>query len=146
MSSKEILRALVLIMLAFPAAADIRCKKFAILPPFLFFAAALALRLASQDCPLPELAAGALPGAGFLLLSRLSQGALGLGDAVLILFLGIICGFWEVFSILLLALTLSAAAGLFLMWKEKSGRKRQIPFVPFLLVAYIIFCFGGDVL
>lgn len=95
--------------------------------------------LFSRDMLL-QAAAGAVLGAGFLLVSRLSREALGMGDAMLLLAMGVWCGLRESFPIILFAFILSGLAGGIWLLAGKRKRTETLPFVPFLLCSCILSC------
>lgn len=83
---------------------------------------------------------GMIPGLLLLCIGKVSGGALGLGDGLVVLVSGIYLGIWRTLEFITLALLLSAAWAGFLMMGRKKGRKACFPFVPFLLAAYAICC------
>lgn len=85
--------------------------------------------------------AGLLSGGMLLLLAFFSREAIGLGDAVLFLVLGIWLGLWESLLLLTVSLVLAALAGIFL-WIRKKSMKQAFPFIPFVLIAYVLMLGG----
>lgn len=85
--------------------------------------------------------AGSLIGAALLLISRLTEGALGEGDGLFFLIAGIYLGFWKNLILLCSALVLCSFTGLLVMvWGQFHGkdyRKKQLPFLVFTLPAGI---------
>lgn len=76
---------------------------------------------------------GLIPGLLFLFLSKASKEAVGYGDGIILLFIGISIGFWQCLGVLftaLLGIFLAAAMILILAGRKKNVR---IPFLPFLL-------------
>ncbi len=90
-----------------------------------------------------DLAAALLPGIFCFLLSWISRQGLGYGDSALVAGCGISVGLWPCLGILFLAFLLAGlwSAGLLLL--RKAGRKKEIPFVPFLLLGTVIYWVGG---
>ena len=78
--------------------------------------------------------AGALFGAGLLLLISRLTGGIGLGDGKLFGGIGFCIGFYGTFFTLLFSLVFCAAAGCFLLITRRGGLKRQLPFGPFVLL------------
>jgi|GEM_PF-1477077 len=148
----------VIFLLLYPAIADLKHRRFYLLPPALIFACFFAVKLCMMsgsrldldDLRLTvsasgfradgflKLISGAVPGAVFWLLSRVSRGSVGSGDAVMILFMGILCGFETVLTVSMTALFLTAAAGLASVAAGKGGKNMTLPFLPFLLAGYVI--------
>ena len=76
---------------------------------------------------------GLIPGLLFLFFSFASKEAVGYGDGIILLFIGISIGFWQCLGVLftaLLGIFLAAAMILILAGRKKNVR---IPFLPFLL-------------
>lgn len=76
---------------------------------------------------------GLIPGLLFLFLAKASKEAVGYGDGIILLFIGISIGFWQCLGVLftaLLGIFLAAAMILILDGRKKNVR---IPFLPFLL-------------
>ncbi len=63
---------------------------------------------------------------------------LGMGDSYLITILGGVVGVWNLLYILAYAFLFSAAYSAILLATKKFKRNIQIPFVPFLTAAYIL--------
>ena len=129
-----------IIMLAFCSVQDIREKEislgklqiygFLILGIFLsrFF-----IQKNSLFSLLEKVIFGLIPGLLFLFLAKASKEAVGYGDGIILLFIGISIGFWQCLGVLftaLLGIFLAAAMILILAGRKKNVR---IPFLPFLL-------------
>ncbi len=77
---------------------------------------------------------------GFVLLavvSLVSKGAIGFGDAKLFGVIGLISGSFCTYSTLLISLIASACVSLIRIARKKMGRKDSMPFGPFIAVGYI---------
>ncbi len=85
-----------------------------------------------------EYVASALVGGGFLLISRLSREALGYGDSLLILILGIQLGFWGLLATLTYSMFLLGVSSLIYLVLKGNHREISIPFVPILTVGYLL--------
>lgn len=88
------------------------------------------------------LAAGLLPGIVCFAVSWFSRQELGYGDSILIMICGFSLGFWPCMWILFTALFWSAIWALILLCRRLE-RRREFPFVPFLLIGYVIQSAGG---
>ncbi len=77
-------------------------------------------------------------GGSLAIISRLTRGALGIGDAFVIGAVGLVMGYKMALAILLYGLVLSGLIGLILLTFHKVNRKTKLPLVPFLLAAYIL--------
>lgn len=79
---------------------------------------------------------GLLVGVFLYLVSKLTRGAVGEGDALVYLLTGAALGFFRNVELLLLSLFFCSLVAGFYMVFRRVGRKYQIPFVPFTAVAY----------
>ena len=129
-----------IIMLAFCSVQDIREKEISLwklqIYGFLILGIVLS-RLFIQKNSLFSLLEkgifGLIPGLLFLFLAKASKEAVGYGDGIILLFIGISIGFWQCLGVLftaLLGIFLAAAMILILAGRKKNVR---IPFLPFLL-------------
>lgn len=84
-----------------------------------------------------EVLLGLLPGAVILVCARISGEAIGQGDGVTLLGLGIFGGFWTAVQLFFLGLLFSALYAAVLLVRKKAGRKTRIAFLPFLWLAGI---------
>lgn len=80
---------------------------------------------------------GVMPGIVLAIISIITKGELGMGDAIVILVLGAYFGFVEICEILLFALLFSALFSILLLIFKRTSLKREYPFVPFLLGSFI---------
>lgn len=127
---------LILSFLGINSWTDIRRKQISLFSVGLFLAAGI-----FYECIILEKNSavfwGLLPGAVLLGVSKLSREALGMGDALLMLVLGIYLGLEAALDVLLLALFLAAVWAGILLFVGKKGRNYAFPFVPFLLIGYM---------
>ena len=72
----------------------------------------------------------------FLVISFLTKGALGMGDVLIMLALGMYLEVWKFLLVLMNALVLAAMYSGWCLFLGKKKRKSEIPFVPFLLFGY----------
>ncbi len=78
-------------------------------------------------------------GFGFLaIVSIITKGAIGFGDAKLFGIIGLISGSFCTYSTLLISLLLSAVISIVEIARKKMGRKDSLPFGPFIAVGYIV--------
>lgn len=80
---------------------------------------------------------GGLLGGLFLLISKYTREAIGYGDSLLILLLGIYLGGLRVLEVLFWATTFAAITSVFCLWRRRWKRNATLPFVPFLSIAYL---------
>lgn len=135
----------VLFLLASSAAIDYENK---MIPNHLQFLLAgvgvieyIILAFAGGEDFLPRLAGNLLTGFGIfamLLMTALLSRGLGGGDVKLLSLLGCVCGYGVTVSTLLWALICSMIVSVVLLVRKQKGRKDTLPFVPFILLGYLI--------
>ena len=115
---------------------DIQKKQISLVSVGFFMAVGILYECVVQNKN-PDVFWGLLPGAVLLGVSKLSREALRMGDALLMLVLGIYLGLEAALDVLLLALFLAAVWAGILIVVGKKGRNYAFPFVPFLLIGYV---------
>ena len=80
---------------------------------------------------------GAALGLTFFLVSRVTKEAVGYADSWLILILGIHLGIFLALQVLFAASLMAAVVAVFYLWKRNWRRSETLPFIPFLVLAYI---------
>ena len=115
---------------------DIQKKQISLVSVGFFMAVGILYECVVQNKN-PDVFWGLLPGAVLLGVSKLSREALGMGDALLMLVLGIYLGLEAALDVLLLALFLAAVWAGILIVVGKKGRNYAFPFVPFWLIGYV---------
>lgn len=88
-------------------------------------------------------AAGLLPGAFCFLLSWVSRQGFGYGDSMLVAICGVSLGVWTCLWILFYAFFWAGIWALVLFQLPGTNRKKEFPFVPFLLLGLMIQVMGG---
>lgn len=85
-------------------------------------------------------AAGVIPGAVLLVVSVITRGAVGEGDAAMTAVLGLACGITRAVIMLLGAFMICGAVSGVMLISGKFGRNYALPFAPFLLASAVIVC------
>ncbi len=116
---------------------DIRRKSLSVIGLAVVFITVVAQRL-FLPASFWDYLASALVGGGFLLISKLSKEALGYGDSLLILILGIQLDFWKLIEALTCSMFLLGVASLIFLVLKGNHREISIPFVPILTVGYFL--------
>ena len=98
--------------------------------------------LASRQFGLVSLCAGVAVGVAMFVVSYLTHGGIGIGDGGVLCVTGVYLGFYRNIIMFLTALILAAVWSVILLITKRAGRKTEIPFVPFLLVAHTVLLFG----
>lgn len=83
---------------------------------------------------------GMIPGALLLLLGKATSESVGYGDGYLFIVIGIYTGFSRTIGILVIALFLIAMLSIVLLIFQKANRKTELPFIPVVLISYLIQC------
>lgn len=132
---RQIMKGILLLYLTAASAKDIRKKTVSRNTALLFGFLAAALHIAADRNW--EWIAGAAPGALLLGTAWLTAEAVGYGDGCVLIVAGLYLGGKAAVSLLLTGLLLLCPVSLaLLVWKK--DRKRTLPFVPFLLAAYLL--------
>lgn len=79
-----------------------------------------------------------LPGVLLMAAAFATGEKVGYGDGLLVLVLGLLEGGKLCFADVLTGLLLAALVGVFLLIFRKSGKNREIPFIPFLMISHIL--------
>lgn len=90
---------------------------------------------------LSDRAFGAFIGGGVMLLSKATGGKIGMGDGFLLCVTGIGLGFWGNMELFALSLFAASIVSVILLVFRLADRKKSIPFIPFLLLGYVVFIF-----
>lgn len=123
------------IYLAVMAVIDRRRKEIPVLPGIVCILAVVLAQILNHMGWLYWLS-GLLVGVFLYLVSKLTRGAVGEGDALVYLLTGAALGFFRNLELLMLSLFFSSiVAGFFILFR-RVGRKYKIPFVPFTAIAY----------
>ena len=80
-----------------------------------------------------------LPGTFLYMVSLLTKGGMGRGDALLYLAVGAVLGMGKTLTVLLFSLFLAAGYGVLQMKIRKRSGKYRIPFAPFTAGGYFLF-------
>lgn len=122
---------------------DLKCRKVYKPAAAGYLVLAALGHLAGRTATPAQMAFGLLPGIFCLAVSWLSRQGLGYGDSVLALGCGLSLGFWPCMEALFFAFFLSGLWAAILLVLRKAGRKKEFPFVPFLLAGALIQWAGG---
>lgn len=130
-------QAIVMGMLTLCSAQDIKKKQIRLNPVLLFGILGIILHMLWRMHSIENLLLGMSVGVALLFLSVLTGGKIGAGDAVLLIVTGIYLGVEQNLELFVCGLLLCSMWALGLLVLRKKSRKDSIPFVPFLLAAYI---------
>ncbi len=96
----------------------------------------------SHSISIVDRAIGTLVGVGIIITSKATGGKIGMGDGYLLCVSGICLGFWGNMELFAIALFAAALVSIILLLFRLADRKKSIPFIPFLFVAYLIHLIG----
>ena len=85
---------------------------------------------------------GMLPGIAISVVAVVS-GKIGLGDGIVLVSMGMVLGYKESFLLLCISLFVMSVGSVFLLASGKGNRNTRIPYMPFLLTAYLAVCLLG---
>ena len=85
----------------------------------------------------PYFPKGTLVGILVLLISHVSHGAVGDGDAYVLMVTGLVLSLQENLILLIGASVVAAVFGILLMVIKRVDRKKELPFIPFLSITYV---------
>lgn len=126
-----------LIMLFLNSYLDLKYKKISVLVCVIFAIEAVLLNLQSDNNGL-RYVFGFVVGLVVILISKITNGAIGIGDGYVICVIGIFMGVHAVIQVLMGAFLLAAVVGIGLMIIRKVRRGMTLPFVPFLLGSVLL--------
>lgn len=129
--------------LAINTITDIKNRTIYTAISFLFGAVGMAFFFCGEKKDMFSLAGGILVGMYVLLFSVITKGAVGFGDGLVVLALGIWMGGEKILFVLMGAFFLVVLTGMIGIAAKKLNRKSELPFVPFLTVSYIVLHMGG---
>lgn len=91
-----------------------------------------------QDTSLFDCMMNLLPGIFLILISIFSQGKIGLGDGIIVITLGLFWNKYQMLFVLMCGFLLAGFWGVLLILLKKATQKTELPFLPFLTIAYIL--------
>lgn len=128
----------VLALLGICSIEDVKTKRIHAIWLAVFAAEGILCSVLFWKRPMGEILAAMMPGILILVLSAAVSGSIGEGDGMLLTITGIFLEVSFVLSMLTVAVFLSAGYALFLYVIRKKGRKYEMPFIPFILIAFVV--------
>lgn len=116
---------------------DLKTKQVRVLEIIVFGILGIIINIIYKPHTLISVLGGVGIGLLTILFSYISKEKIGMGDAYIITVTGLYLGFIDTAVLLWISSLLAAITGLVLIRKYDNA-KMEIPFVPFLLIAYII--------
>lgn len=128
---------IVLGLFAVTAYRDWKEKSIYLYIPIIAAIVSIILHLVYRDNSLVDMLSGAGIGAVMILIAWVSKESVGIGDGVMLMVSGLFLGFRANMELFMTALLLAGVAALMLMVGMRKERSYRMPFIPFLLVAYV---------
>jgi len=123
------------VLLAFAVLDDLKYKQIRIIPVILIGAFGLAMRCA-LNLDIVGGILGAVVGILLIAIGKITRQAIGYGDGVVFISIGVLIGFKQVAIVLFISLFLAFIYSVILLVLRKAKRKTVFPFVPFVFLAY----------
>lgn len=117
---------------------DIKKREIPIASVIVFIIASLPLNKWTRQFTWYEVSLGAFVGVVLLVISKFTAESIGYGDGLVVMVMGLYMGIWDSLSILFWGLLFASIFSIILVNVKKRGWKSKIPFVPFLLLSYVV--------
>jgi len=133
----KIKEGILVLFLALNALNDIRSRRIWLRTAWVFGVVGVIYVIYKGEMSLAAATGALLPGAVFLIIGKITNEAVGYGDGIVIIVMGIYLGLWATVSSIMLALLLSALWAIVLTIFCKKKKEDSFAFLPFLLLGYI---------
>lgn len=127
--------------LVFQSYEDIKRRSITVISVLIFSLLAIIFNLFTDYIGVKDMIFGICIGIGVTVIGILMNNAIGIGDGFLLSSLGILLGGRKCFLIFMIAISLSAITAMILLILKKVTVKQELPFVPYILGAYMIMIF-----
>ena len=128
---------------------DVRSKKVRVIEIIIFGIVGLIIDFSIRPYSFLSILGGVMVGLMVYLFSVLTKEKIGKGDAFVVMVTGLYLGFQNTLLLVWLSTILAAVIGSIIIRKNNVNTDFEIPFVPFLLMGYLIIyfisCVGGMV-
>ncbi|MCL2717868.1 MAG: prepilin peptidase [Lachnospiraceae bacterium] len=129
---------IVAVFLALCTYFDIKSKWIPLKLIVLFGLVIIGICFKSGDSANWEILIRIMPGIFLLLIAFVTNQAIGYGDGIVILLIGLATDIHLVITFILIAFLLSAMVSIFILISGKGNRQTRLPFMPFLLIAWCV--------
>lgn len=134
---ESFIKVFVLSYLAYQTYKDIREKSVSLKSIIIFSLVGVVINIGLANISLFNMFMGIAVGLGVILIGKLMKDGIGIGDGAVLSSIGILIGGKMCLLIFIMAITISAAVVIVLLVLKKVKLKQELPFVPYILCAYI---------
>lgn len=117
---------------------DYRTKHIKLMELIIFAVIGIWFDIVYTKYTLESILGGVGVGVAMYIFSIISKEKIGKGDALLVMVTGLYLGFMNTIVLVWLSSVLAALVGLVLIRKYDNKADKEMPFVPFILLAYLI--------
>lgn len=117
---------------------DYRTKHIKLMELIIFAVIGICFDIVYTKYALASILGGVGVGVAMYIFSIISKEKIGKGDALLVMVTGLYLGFMNTVVLVWLSSVLAALVGLVLIRKYDNKVDKEMPFVPFILLAYLI--------
>lgn len=117
---------------------DLRKRQVRVIEIIIFGILGVIINILYKSHSFTSIAGGVMIGCMVLLFSYLSKEKIGKGDGLLIIVSGLYLGFRGTLTLLWISSFLAAIIGTIIVKKYKTNKDIELPFVPFLLIGYLL--------
>jgi len=135
---ESFIKVFVLIYLAYQTYKDIREKQVSLRSIIMFSLVGVVINISITNISLFDMILGSAVGFGVILIGKLMKDGIGTGDGAVLSSIGILIGGKICLLIFLIAITISAVIVIFLLVFKKVKMKQELPFIPYILFAYML--------
>ena len=135
---ESFIKVFVLIYLAYQTYKDIREKEVSLRSIIIFSVSGVVINIIITKISLFDMFLGIAVGFSVILIGKLMKDGIGTGDGAVLSSIGILMGGKMCLLIFLMAITISAAVVIVLLAFKKVKMKQQLPFIPYILCAYML--------
>ena len=129
------------IFLAGNAIFDIRKKEVYLFPMIVTGVIGILVQILWRSLHWGDFWGGIGIGVALLLLAKVTNEAIGYGDGMVVIVVGLWKGFFQTVELLLISLMIAALYSILLLVVKKVGKKHTMPFIPFLFIADLLLIF-----
>lgn len=134
---ENIIKIIIICYLTYQAFEDIRKKEISLISIFIFSFIGIVINVCTVNNSIVNMFWGIGVGLGVILVGKLMKDGIGIGDGAVLSSIGIIVGGRNCLLIFIIAITISAVTGIILLTFKKVKMNQELPFIPYILCAYI---------